>query len=128
MNNNLNENFITTTYTYDIYDDFLFLSSNNNSYNYIEKNIDNVEIEIIYSRFYQPEITKNSNYYHMYHLYLNYKEDDRILFNTIIKDLNNNEYIDYSNFKINIYAKKENLQILKDNQTLYSNHEYKSTY
>ena len=113
------KNFISTTYTYSMENDFLLYKPYfvNNDFNYIEKDIPNIEVEVIHSVFNEPSIEQNSENDHIYHLYLYNKNDnDNLLYKEIISNLNHNKLIDYFDYKVNIYANKENLAIIKNNQ------------
>ena len=121
-----NKNYISTTYNYPMNEDTVFLDHyyNNTITSYIEKDIPNIEVEVIHSKFFTSHINRNSNTDNIYHLSIGYTNEDLNLFKEIIHDINNHKYIDYSSFKINIYANKENLQILKNNYSKLTNEQY----
>ena len=90
--------------------------------NYIESNQENIKIEIIHNDFYDFYLEKDNNVYSIY-----YYQDDTLIMNlvrTIIKDINNKNIINYSNFEINIYASKDNIEIIKNNNDKYWNNTY----
>ncbi len=117
VENFTNKDFVTDTFTYPMDNNYIFRDYYyRNNFNYIEKDIPNIEVEVIHSKFYESKIINNEPVDNYYFIHLNYKNDDHNLYKAIIKDINNNKYIDYSNFKINIYANKENISILKNNQ------------
>ena len=111
-----NQNFVTDTFTYPMNNDYIFRDYYyRDNFNYIEKDIPNIEVEVIHSKFYESKILNNDPVDNYHFIHLTYKNDDHNLYKAIIKDINNNKYIDYSNFKVNIYASKENISILKNN-------------
>ena len=80
--------------------------------NYIENNSNDLKIEIIHSDFYNYYIDEHKIYYvlNAYSKEKNFIE----IFKTIINDLNNGYYINYSYITINLYTNKENIANLKN--------------
>lgn len=104
---------VKDTYKIDM-NDKLYLSFYNNV-SYVEKDIDNIEIEIEHSKYYDVKFYKYGNSVE-YLTYSNFK-DTMSFIKTIIKDINNKEIVTYnSDIRVIVYANKENIIKLQYNR------------
>ena len=80
--------------------------------NYIENSSNDLIIKTYHSKYYKTNI-KNDNNTILIHNTPNYKGTE--LFKTTKQDINNKHFIDYSDYKIEVYTSKENIKKLQDN-------------
>ena len=90
--------------------------------NYVES--DSSDIKIVYRHHKDNRITEfyEENIFRLYWTYSNYDFLD--ITKDILKDLNNNQILEYDYENITVYASKNNINILKDNYEEF----YKETY
>jgi len=99
-----------------IIDDNIYCS-NYCKISYEEANIDNIKIAYKHSKNFELVPYYYNNYVY---LNVNYNNANFLeFFREIIKDINNKKIINYANYEITIYASKENLVLLKQNQKNY---------
>lgn len=86
---------------------------------YIETDSKEVKIVVKHSRYYNIDMINNKG-----NIYFHYNQDYNKSMEEIrqsIKDINNKEIKNYSNYTIYVYSSKSNLEKFKKNQKLYTN-------
>lgn len=96
----------------------LFFEDYHSNIKYIEDNNNDIKIVYKHTSYYDMEMYSDNNNHIYFHLYLVDDNMMNIVKNTI-KDINNKKIIDYSNYEIYIYASKENIETLKQNQNKF---------
>ena len=91
----------------------LVIKNNYYNVNYVEKKIDDVQIEIKHSKIYKVKLENIKE--NVYHIKYEETKNQLEVFKDMIKDLNDLKFIDNYNYQINIYASKENINKLKNN-------------
>jgi len=99
-------------------DDLVITDSFMGQINYFESDNSDIKIIIEHSKYYDVHIVEynidNQNKYVInFDIISNYEIMD--ITRKQISDINNKEYINYNNYKINIYTTKENIEKLKNN-------------
>lgn len=91
--------------------------------NYIEEDRNDVKVVLEDAGYASINIDyyDNNNFY-IADLYYNYTDNINLeIMRKTINSINNKKLVDYSNFKVTIYASKENIKILKDNYYKWNN-------
>lgn len=81
---------------------------------YIESSNQDIKIVINKTDYFTIDLYEYPNNNYNFHYELS-KENFSKLINQTIKDINNKEFIDYSNYEIKIYTSKDNINKLKQN-------------
>ena len=83
---------------------------------FVESDIDDIEITCVHSKFYKFEIDNSYD-----QIYFRIYDDSNFpnQLNEQLKDFNNRKIVDYSNYKIYVKASKENITKIKENRENY---------
>ena len=92
---------------------------------YIESTNQDIKIKITTSDYFDITLTEHTTNSYYFNTNIPSKNITKLLKQSI-KNLNNKEIVDYSNYKIEIYTTKENIQKLKEN--LNNIHSQENTY
>lgn len=117
MNDTNSDLFIEDQFTFQI-EEGMFLEDWHNNIEYIES--DNNDIKIVYKHtpYYDIKMNIDKDKY-IYFYELETYDDEMTLVRNIVKDINNKQIIDYSNYQIYVYTSKENINKLKQNRINY---------
>lgn len=110
-----------SSFSFDMEDDLLldFWNFYGNEIEFIEKDINNIEIIVEHAETNNVDIYNNENKL-MFHLYSNETKIADFI-KEIINDINHKKLISYTNnVKIYVYANKSNIAILKENRHNYN--------
>ena len=94
--------------------DNLSINCWNDNVEYIETDINEVRIVVKHSKYYKSKITNRGEA-----IYVHYSTEDSKVMENIrdnIKDINNKEIKNYYNSTIYVYASKENIEKIKQNE------------
>lgn len=94
-----------------------FIDDYMNRITYIESDNTDIKIEYIYHPLFDVKPIDRNNKLYFSHYLEEYKIGD--ILKIIIKDINNEKIVNYSQFEIKVYTTKENIELLKNNQQKY---------
>jgi len=104
-----------------IIDDNIYCYGSCTGINYVEENRSDIKIAYKHTKYFELYQYKHNNY--LYLDVINSYDNFFGFSREIIKDINNKNIINYSNFEIIIYTSKENIELLKQNQIEYYNNQ-----
>lgn len=113
------DGFIKETKTISMSDSLILNDHYDNAINYIESNRNDILIEVYHHKYYYFTLDNYENIY--YYNISNYGEFKMPLIRTIIDDINKHKVVNYGAYVINIYASKNNIDLLKKNKDIYNN-------
>lgn len=95
--------------------------------NYIESDDKDLKVEFKHSKYYDVTL---KNYNGIYSVNYSINNDYNLygITKTIIDDIKNLKFIDYSNVEVNIYTNKENIEILEHNLSNYYKNNIENEY
>lgn len=105
--------------------DKLYIIDYFNGINYIESSNQDIKIKITTSDYFDIELTEHDANSYYFNSNIPSENINKLIKQTI-KDINKKEIVDYSNYKIEIYTTKENIQKLKEN--LNNRYNYENNY
>lgn len=95
----------------------LFIHDSYYSIEYVESPINDLKIVFKHSDYFQPDVYHHNN---TISLYLNTKNSNMMdMVHRTISNFNDKKIINYANYKITIYASKENIEKLETNKANY---------
>ncbi len=103
--------------------DGLFFQDYYDNIEYIETDIDSIKITYYHSKYYDIFINDDGNFLYFYS---QPKGNFMDLTRAYIKDINNKRIIDYSDYKIVIYASLDNIKKMKNNSKEYFKSQYEA--